>query len=101
MLRILKIANIFICFGFLLSSSYEFDTENCLSNEAMCSNQSVGQVNQLFELLIRTSLAYKCLISPSSMWPLDYGSTAVEQGKTIELEIEYNFCEKNSDHIFA
>lgn len=49
----------------------------CTSN---CPSQSVGAVNQLFGLLVQTVLTSQCAISPNSMWPKDYGPTAIQNG---------------------
>lgn len=46
-----------------------------------CTSQSSGPVNQLFGLLIQALLAAQCNITPESMWPNDYGTTAIEKGK--------------------
>lgn len=51
--------------------------ETCTSS---CSNQSVGPVNELFSLLVQTVLTAQCAISPPSIWPRDYGPTAVQYG---------------------
>lgn len=45
-----------------------------------CPSQSIGPVNQLFSILVNTLLASQCAISPESLWPSDYGPTAIEQG---------------------
>lgn len=50
------------------------------SNLLKCSNESVGYANQLFSQLISTVLTAQCSISPTSMWPNDYGPTAVSKG---------------------
>lgn len=43
-----------------------------------CASQSVGPVNQLFGLLIKTILAAQCSITPPNLWPEDYGEKFIE-----------------------
>lgn len=45
-----------------------------------CAAQSVGTANQLFSNLIQTLLAVQCSLSPSDMWPKDYGKVAKKHG---------------------
>lgn len=45
-----------------------------------CAATSVGPANQLFTLLIQTILTTHCSISPTSMWPEDYGLQSLEKG---------------------
>lgn len=52
----------------------------------MCQHQSVGPVNQLFSQLIQTILVAHCALASDSMWPEDYGPTAVN-----EVLCEYDF----------
>lgn len=48
------------------------------STITQCASQSVGPVNQLFGLLIKTILAAQCSISPPNLWPEDYGAQFIE-----------------------
>jgi len=41
---------------------------------------SVGQVNQLYSVLLQTILASQCALSPDSMWPKDHGDVALQNG---------------------
>lgn len=54
-----------------------FDMSTCTTS---CSSQSVGPVNQSFNLLLQFLLAAQCEISPESIWPPDYGPTAEKYG---------------------
>lgn len=45
-----------------------------------CASQSVGAANQLFVSLVQTLLTAQCSISPSNMWPEDYGPIALKRG---------------------
>lgn len=45
-----------------------------------CSAQSLGPANQLFTLLIQALITAHCELAPESMWPTDYGVTALEKG---------------------
>lgn len=47
-----------------------------------CQAQSLGTSNQIFGLLLQTLLATQCSISPPAMWPNDYLSEALQNGKT-------------------
>lgn len=46
-----------------------------------CSAPSIGPANQLFASLVQTILATQCAISPSSLWPEDYGASVFENGE--------------------
>lgn len=46
-----------------------------------CAAQSLGPANELFGSLVQTILAVQCAISPSHMWPTDFGPTALQDGK--------------------
>lgn len=46
-----------------------------------CAAQSLGPANELFGALVQTILAVQCAISPSHMWPKDFGPTALQNGK--------------------
>lgn len=48
---------------------------------AQCAARSVGVVNGLFATLIQTIIAAQCGVSPPEKWPMDYGPTALENGK--------------------
>lgn len=52
-----------------------FVSEQCLA-------QSLGPANELFGALVQTILAVQCGISPSHMWPDDFGPIALKQGET-------------------
>lgn len=52
----------------------------CLSNVTMCQHSNVGPVNQLFTTLIQTILAAQCALVRESVWPENYGPTAVKEG---------------------
>lgn len=43
-----------------------------------CAATSVGHANQLLTTLIQTLLTAQCAISPSKLWPSDYGPTALK-----------------------
>lgn len=45
----------------------------CLANNA-------GPATQLFGLLVHTVMAAQCAISPSGMWPDDFGPSAILNG---------------------
>lgn len=45
-----------------------------------CAAQSIGVGNQQFLLLVQTIIQAQCALSPPSMWPQDYGPTALESG---------------------
>lgn len=47
-----------------------------------CAAQSLGPANELFGALVQTILAVQCAISPSHMWPRDFGSDALQHGET-------------------
>lgn len=47
---------------------------------AQCAAQSIGPVNQLFGLLIQTLLSAQCSLSPSNLWPEDYGEKFSNEG---------------------
>lgn len=49
-------------------------------NLLKCSNESVGAANALFGHLLSTILTAQCTISPTSMWPNDYGQIVLEKG---------------------
>lgn len=55
-----------------------------------CAAQSMGPANELFGALVQTILAVQCSISPSYMWPKDYGPDALQHGKTQRLRITPN-----------
>lgn len=46
-----------------------------------CAAQSLGPANELFGALVQTILAVQCAISPSEMWPQNYGPSALQNGK--------------------
>lgn len=50
------------------------------ANGLKCTNESVGHANQLFSQLISTVITAQCSISPTSMWPNDYGPKIVAEG---------------------
>lgn len=52
----------------------------CLTNSTACLTQSVGQVNQLYSVLLQTIFASQCALSPDSMWPNDFGEIAEREG---------------------
>lgn len=45
-----------------------------------CAANSVGAANSLFLELIQALVVAHCNISPSDMWPADYGPTVLAQG---------------------
>lgn len=45
-----------------------------------CAAQSLGPANELFGALVQTILAVQCAVSPSHMWPKDFGPTARQEG---------------------
>lgn len=45
-----------------------------------CQSESLGSVNQLFSSLLSTILTAQCLLSPTSMWPDNYGSKISKDG---------------------
>lgn len=45
--------------------------------------RSVGHANELFFSMIQTMTTAYCLISPSEMWPADYGSEAMKHSELI------------------
>lgn len=47
-----------------------------------CAAQSIGPANELFGTLVQTILAVQCGISPSHMWPKDFGPEAMRNGET-------------------
>lgn len=51
--------------------------ENLLGH---CAAHSVGIANQQFLLLVQTIIQTQCQLSPPSMWPQDFGPTALEHG---------------------
>lgn len=50
-----------------------------------CAAQSLGPANELFGALVQTILAVQCAISPSHMWPKDFGPEALQHGETSQL----------------
>lgn len=52
----------------------------CIRSAEFCSSQSIGPINELFVLLIKTLLSSKCTFSPDSMWADDYGPQALRDG---------------------
>lgn len=62
-------------------------TTSCVSTQ--CFAHSVGVANSLFVSMIQTLLLAQCSISPSSMWPTDYGKIAKKKGNwTLPRQIE-------------
>lgn len=45
-----------------------------------CAAQSLGPANELFGALVQTILAVQCAISPSHMWPVDFGPNFLQNG---------------------
>lgn len=45
-----------------------------------CAAQSLGPANELFGALVQTILAVQCAISPSQMWPADFGPSFIQNG---------------------
>ncbi|GAB0089547.1 hypothetical protein DMENIID0001_041120 [Sergentomyia squamirostris] len=45
-----------------------------------CANCSVGTTNQLIGLLFQAVLSAQCNISPSELWPQDYGPRVLKRG---------------------
>lgn len=56
------------------------DSFTTLSQGSCMHNTDVSIGNQLISVLIRTILAAQCAITPTDMWPQDYGVTAMEKG---------------------
>lgn len=54
--------------------------ENQTIISAQCAAHSVGLANSLFMYLIQTLLAAHCSLSPSEMWPKDFGEVALKKG---------------------
>lgn len=46
---------------------------------SQCATESIGPANNLFLALIQAILAGQCAISPSDMWPSDYGRQVLEE----------------------
>lgn len=49
-----------------------------------CSTLSTGAVTQYMSLLLNYLSASQCSLSPSEMWPIDYGEIALKKGVVFE-----------------
>lgn len=55
------------------------------STTLQCASQSVGPANQLIGLLIQTILSAHCSISPSTLWPEDYGPKFINNARISKI----------------
>lgn len=77
-----------MCFEYVFAVIFEKrineKMDACPASAVGCDSTSVGPVTQLCTLMMQTLLlnatASQCAFSPGSLWPVDYGPKALQDG---------------------